>query len=155
MAARRCTKNWSEHKRIGNEITTDLIHAKAVHCTVLFTEINTTKTYWNLVLKAITLRQKTVVGPLKTESCHLVVKDHDNACLMNTYITPVGEKLAFDLPPSITRSMSYDSLSQTKIVVLLSEVNFSEVGVRRQLKHLKSNSLRLPVLAAFLQNVWN
>ena len=51
----------------------------------LFTEIKTTKAYWNLVRKATAPRQQTVVGPLKTESGHLVVKDEEKAYLMNTY----------------------------------------------------------------------
>ena len=63
---------------------------------------------------------------------------------MNTYFASVGEKLALDLPPSITRSLSYDSVTQTKIVPSLSEVNLSEVGVLRQIKHLKSNKATGP-----------
>jgi len=90
------------------------------------------------VRKATAPKEQTVIGPLKTESGHLVVKDDEKACLMNTYFAPVGEKLALDLPPSITRSLSSDSVSQTKSVPSLSEVNFSEVGVLRQIKHLKS-----------------
>ena len=68
----------------------------------LFTEIKTTKACWYLVQKATAPKQQTVVGPLKTESGHLVVKDDKKACLMNTYFALVSEKLALDLPPSIT-----------------------------------------------------
>ena len=67
-----------------------------------FAEIKTTRAYWNLVQKATAPKQQTVVCPLKTQSGHLVVKDDDKACLMNTYLASVGEKLALDLPPSIT-----------------------------------------------------
>ena len=86
----------------------------------LFTEIKTTRAYWNLVRKATAPKQQTVVGPLKTESGHRVVKDDEKACLMNTYFASIGEKLTLDLPPSITRSLSYDSVTQTKIVPSLS-----------------------------------
>ena len=110
----------------------------------LFTEIKTTKAYWNLVRKATAPRQQTVVGPLKTESGHLVVKDEEKACLMNTYFASVGEKLALDLPPSTTRLLSSNSVTQTTIVPSLSEVNVSEAGVLRQIKHLKSNKATGP-----------
>ena len=110
----------------------------------LFTEIKTTKAYWKLVRKATAPKQQTVVGPLKTESGHLVVKDHEKACLMNTYFASVGEKLALDIPPSITRSLSSDSVSQRKSVPSLSEVNLSEIGVLRQIKRLKSNKATGP-----------
>jgi len=83
-------------------------------------------------------------GPLKAESGHLVVKDDEKACLMNTYFASVGEKLALDLPPSITRLLSSDLVTQTKIVPSLSQVNLSEVGVLRQIKHLKSNKATGP-----------
>ena len=63
---------------------------------------------------------------------------------MNTYFVSVGEKLALDLPPSITRSLSSDLVTLTKIVPSLSEVNLSEVGVLRQIKHLKSNKATGP-----------
>ena len=105
----------------------------------LFTKIKTTKAYWKLVRKATAPKQQTVVGPLKTESGHLVVKDDEKACLMNTYFASVGEKLALDLPQSITRSLSSDSVSQRKSIPSLTEVNFSEIGVLRQIKRLKSN----------------
>lgn len=48
----------------------------------------------------------TVAGPLKAESGHLVVKDDDKACLMNSYFASVGEKLALELPPSIMPLLS-------------------------------------------------
>ena len=70
----KCPHNWSEYKRIRNEITTDLRQAKARYFNDLFTEIKTTKAYWNLVRKATAPRQQTVIGPLKTESGHLVVR---------------------------------------------------------------------------------
>lgn len=61
-----------------------------------------TKLYWNLVLKKATVtKRQTVVGPLKTEPGHLVVKDDNKACLRNTYFASVGEKLAHELLPSI------------------------------------------------------
>ena len=59
----KCPHNWSEYKRIQNEITTDLRQAKAMYFNDLFTEIKTTKAYWNLVRKATSPRQQTVVGP--------------------------------------------------------------------------------------------
>ena len=110
----------------------------------LFTEIKTTKAYWNLVRKASAPRQQTVVGPVKTESGHLVDKEDEKACLMNTYFASAGEKLALDVPPAITRSLSSDSVTQTKIVPSLSEVNVSEVGVLRQIRHVKSNKATGP-----------
>ena len=110
----------------------------------LFTEIKTTKAYWNLVRKATAPKQQTVVGPLKTESGHLVVKDDEKACLMNTYFASVGEKLALDLPLPIERSLSSDSVTQTNIVPSLSEVNLSEVSVLRQIKLLKPNKATGP-----------
>ena len=66
--------------------------------------------------KATAPKQQTVVGPLKTESGHVVVKDDEKACFMNTYIASVGEKLALDLPPPIVRSLSSDSVTQTNII---------------------------------------
>ena len=64
---------------------------------------------------------------------------------MNTYFASVGEKLALDLSPSITRSLqSSDLVTQTKIVPSFSEVNISEDGVLRQIKHLKSNKATGP-----------
>ena len=140
----KCPQNWSEHKRIQNEITTDLRQAKAMYFNELFTEIKTTRAYWNLVRKATAPKKQTVVGPLKTESGHLVVKDDEKACLMNTYFASVGEKLALDLPPSIMQSLSSDLVTQTKIVPSLSKVNLSEVGILRQIKHLKSNKATGP-----------
>ena len=136
--------NSSEYKRIRNEIITDLRQAKAMYFNELFAEINTTRAYWNLVRKATAPKQQTVVGPLKPESGHLIVKDDKKACLMNTYFASVGEKLAVDLPPSITRSLSYDLVKQTKIVPSLSEVNLSQVGILQQIKHLKSNKATGP-----------
>ena len=79
--------------------------------------------------KATALKQQAVVGPVKAESGHLVVKDDEKARLMNTYFALVGEKLALDPLPSITRSLSSDSVTEMKIVPSLSEVNLSEVGV--------------------------
>jgi len=96
------------------------------------------------VRKATVPKQQNVVGPLKTESGHLVVKDDEKACLMNTYFASVGEKLALDLPPSITRSLSSDSVSQRKSVPSLTEVNSSEIGVLQQIKRLKSNKATGP-----------
>ena len=89
-------------------------------------------------------KQQTVVGPLKTELGHLVVEDEGKACLMNNYFASVGEKLALDLPPPITRPLSSDAVTQTKNVPSLSEVNLSEVGVLRRIKHLKSNKATGP-----------
>lgn len=83
--------------------------------------------------KATAPKKQTVVGSLKTELGHLVVKDDDKACSMNTYFASVGEKLGLDLPPPIMRSPSSDLVTQTKIVPLLSEVNLSEVGVLREI----------------------
>ena len=71
--------------RTQNEITTDLRQAKAMYFNDLFTEIMTTKASWNLVRKATAPKHQTVVGPLKPESGHLVVKDDEKACLINTY----------------------------------------------------------------------
>ena len=79
-----------------------------MHFNEMFTEIKTTKAYWNLERKATAPKQQTLVGPLKTESGHLV-KDEEKACLMNTYFASVGQKLALHLPPSIMRSLPYNS----------------------------------------------
>jgi len=71
----KCPQSWNEYKRIRNEITTDLRQAKAMNFNELFTEIKTTRAYWNLVRKATAPKKQTIVGPLKTESGYLVVKD--------------------------------------------------------------------------------
>ena len=55
--------------------------------------------------KATEPKQQTVIGPLKTGSDHLVLKDDDKACLMNAYFASIGEKLGLDLPPSITEAL--------------------------------------------------
>ena len=81
----RCLLKLNEYKTIRNEITTDLRQAKTKYFNNLFCEVEATKAYWNFNKKATAPRQQTVVDPLKTESSHLVVKDDDKACLMNTY----------------------------------------------------------------------
>ena len=81
---------------------TGLRQAKTKYFNDLFCEMKATKLYWNLVLKKATVtKRQTVVGPLKTEPGHLVVKDDNKACLRNTYFASVGEKLAHELLPSI------------------------------------------------------
>lgn len=112
---------------------------KGMYFNDLFTEIKTTKTFWNLLRKATAPKQKNCRRYPEKQSRHLVVKDDDKACLMNTYFALVDEKLALDLSPSITRLQTPDQRSPAD-----ESVNFSEVGVLRQLKHFKSNLATAP-----------
>ena len=140
----RCPLKWSEYKKIRNEITTDLRQAKANYFKDLFDEIKTTKAYWNLVRKATTPTQQTVIGPLKTESEQFVIKDDEKACLMNNYFATVGEKLELDLPTLNTQPLPSDLQPICAPPPPLSEVKLSEDSVLQQIKHLKPNKATGP-----------
>ena len=97
--------------------------AKTKYFNDLFAEIKATKAYWNLVRKATAPKKQTVIGPLKTGSSHLVVKDDDKACLMNTYFDSSGEKLGLDLRFQLLR---YPHPGKCE-VMLLSKAQLREV----------------------------
>lgn len=118
----KCPLKWSEYK-IRYEITSDLRLAKANYFKTLFDEVKTPKAYWNLVRKATTAKQQSVIGLLKDENEHLVTNDDDKACLMNAYFASVSEKLARDLTPPTTHAISSDLLSQSKRVLSFSKVD--------------------------------
>ena len=94
--------------------------------------------------KATAPTEQTIVRPLKTESGHLVVKDDDKVCLMNTYFASVGEKLAREPTPSIMPLLSSDSLLQSSGVPSLSDVKLTEDIVLRHIKKIKSNKATGP-----------
>ena len=117
---------------------TGLRQAKTKYLNDLFCEMKATKLYWNLVKKATVTKRQTVVGPLKTEPGHLVVKDDNKACLRNTYFASIGEKLVHELLPSIMPLVSSDLLLQSSSVPSLSDVKLTEDSVLRLIKQMKA-----------------
>ena len=51
-ASTKCPQQWTEYKRVRNEVTSDLRKAKAAYVSKMFSEVKNTRAYWNLIMKA-------------------------------------------------------------------------------------------------------
>ena len=95
----KCPILWQEYKRARNEVTSALRIAKANYFSNMFDEVKNTTMYWKLLKKATNPTRAKIIGPLKREDDSLALLDEEKAALMNSYFSPIREKLADKLPP--------------------------------------------------------
>ena len=95
----KCPEQWSNYKRVRNEVTYDLRKAKSSYFSNTFNEVKSSSAYWNLLKRATNPKVRKNIGPLKKDDGTLEFTDSGKANLMNSYFAMVGLKLSNTLPP--------------------------------------------------------
>ena len=95
----KCPEQWSNYKRVRNEVTSDLRKAKSSYFSNTFNEVKSSSAYWNLLKRATNPKVRKNIGPLKKDDGTLEFTDSGKANLMNSYFATVGLKLSNTLPP--------------------------------------------------------
>ena len=95
----KCPEQWSNYKRVRNEVTSDLRKAKSSYFSTIFNEVKSSSAYWNLLKRATNPKVRKNIGPLKKDGGTLELTDSGKANLMNSYFTTIGLKLSNTLPP--------------------------------------------------------
>ena len=95
----KCPEQWSNYKRVRNEVTSDLRKAKSSYFSTIFNEVKSSSAYWNLLKRATNPKVRKNIGPLKKDDSTLEFTDSGKANLMNSYFATIGLKLSNTLPP--------------------------------------------------------
>ena len=95
----KCPEQWSNYKRVRNEVTSDLRKAKSSYYSTIFNEVKSLSAYWNLLKRATNPKVRKNIGPLKKEDGTLELTDSERANLMTSYFATIGLKLSNTLPP--------------------------------------------------------
>ena len=95
----KCPEQWSNYKRVRNEVTSDLRKAKSSYFSTIFNEVKSSSAYWNLLKRSTNPKVRKNIGPLKREDGTLELTDPEKANLMNSYFATIGLKLSNTLPP--------------------------------------------------------
>ena len=95
----KCPEQWSNYKRVRNEVTSDLRKAKSSYFSTIFNEVKSSSAYWNLPKRATNPKVRKNIGPLKKDDSTLEFTDSRKANLMNSYFATIGLKLSNTLPP--------------------------------------------------------
>ena len=94
----KCPEQWSNYKRVRNEVTSDLRKAKSSYFSTIFNEVKSSSAYWNLLKRATSPKVRKNIGPLKKDDSTLEFTDLGKANLMNSYFATIGLKLSNTLP---------------------------------------------------------
>ena len=138
-ASTKCPQQWTEYKRVRNEVTSDLRKAKAAYFSKMFSEVKNTRVYWNLMMKATNPKIRKNIGPLKRDDNTLALDDSEKACLMNSFFAMIGQKLSDNLPPADNVKGTTVVNADTKDVPLLVDFNVSWSKIRYKVNALKTN----------------
>ena len=95
----KCPEQWSNYKRVRNEVTSDLRKAKSSYFSNTLNEVKSSSAYWNLLKRATNPKVRKNIGPLKKDDGTLEFTNSRKANLMNSYFATVGLKLSNTLPP--------------------------------------------------------
>ena len=95
----KCPEQWSNYKRVRNEVTSDLRKTKSSYFSNTFNEFKSSSAYWNLLKRATNPKVRKNIGPLKKDDGTLEFTDSGKANLLNSYFATVGLKLSNTLPP--------------------------------------------------------
>ena len=90
----KCPAQWSNYKRVRNEVTSDLRKAKSFYFSTVFNEVKSSCAYWNLLKRATNPKVRKNIGALKKEDGTLEFMDSEKANLMNSYFATIGLKLS-------------------------------------------------------------
>ena len=129
-ASTKCPQQWTEYKRVRNEVTSVLRKAKAAYFSKMFSEVKNTRVYWNLIMKATNPKIRKNIGPLKRDDNTLALDDSEKACLMNSFFATTGQKLSDNLPPADNVKGTTVVNADTKNVPLLVDFNVSWSKIR-------------------------
>ena len=88
------TKQWDDHRRLRNKVSTMTKKAKADYYSNLFDEVKTAAAYWRLLKKASgTTKVNRQARQLKKDDGTLTSNDTEKANTLNAYFCTVAEKL--------------------------------------------------------------
>ena len=67
----KCPEQWSNYKRVRNEVTSDLRKAKSSYFSIIFNEVKSSSAYWNLLKRATNPKVRKNIGKLKKDDSTL------------------------------------------------------------------------------------
>ena len=86
----KCPEQWSNYKRVRNEVTSDLRKAKLSYFSTVFNEVKSLSAYWNLLKRATNPKVRKNIGSLKKEDGTLELMNSEKENLMNSYFATIG-----------------------------------------------------------------
>ena len=95
----KCPEQWSNYKRVRNDVTSDLRKTKPSYFPTIFNEVKSSSAYWNLLKRATNPKVRNNIGPLKRGDGTLEFTDSRKANLMTSYFATIGLRLSNTLPP--------------------------------------------------------
>ena len=135
----KCPEQWSNYKRVRNEVTSDLRKAKSSYFSTIFNEVKSSSAYWNLFKRATNPKVRKNIGPLKKDDGTLEFMDSEKANLMNSYFATIGLNLSNNLPPPT--SCGHEKICVDKgetDIPQLTDVHVSKSLVADKVKALKT-----------------
>ena len=84
---------YARYKKIRNEITCQIRHAKSQYFNAKLAEAKSAPAYWNLIAEATNPVRRNRIGPLKREDGSLAVNDTEKANLINDFFANISTRL--------------------------------------------------------------
>ena len=135
----KCPEQWSNYKRVRNEVTSDLRKAKSFYFSTVFNEVKSSSAYWNLLKRATNPKVRKNIGPLKKEDGTLEFMDSEKANLMLSYFVTIGLKLSNVLPPPTSCEYGKTCADNSEIdIPQLTDVHVPKPLVADKIKALKT-----------------
>lgn len=136
----KCPMLWSAYKKARNNVTSELRKAKASYFSKMFSEVQSTSAYWNLIKRAANPKARKTIGPVKRDDGTLAFVDEEKARIMNSYFTTLGQKFASNFPQTTDNGQGATSgVKDERSVPLLTVVDVSSLAIRNKIEALKTN----------------
>ena len=136
----KCPMQWSAYKKARNKVTSELRKAKTAYFSKMFSEVQSTSAYWNLMKRATDPKARKTIGPVKRDDGTVALVDEEKACILNSYFATVGQNLASNFPPITgNRQGATSSARDDRTVPLLKEVHVSSLAIQNKIEVLNVN----------------